>query len=76
MQVVDTRCVILIVVSYLAYGIIGVAVEYAAVRQSHQSPDRANNRRKVQLERLDRVWKRSRIPVWLGLIVAAWFFCQ
>lgn len=76
MQVVDNHCATLILAAYLLHGAVGILVEYAAVKQAQENEESATTPRRAEWDRLDRRWKRSRLPVWLGLIVAGWFLCQ
>lgn len=76
MPVADSHCVTLILVAYLAYGVLGIALEYAAAKQVRDEVSGAKVGGNMNFDRLDRFWTRGRIPVLLGLIVAGWFLCQ
>lgn len=81
MPTIDFMCGPIILVAYLVFGIVGILLEYALRKHVEGIPhpvteEAIGSELGRRLFRLDRVWRRSRTPVWLGLPLLGWLLCR
>lgn len=80
MPVATKICGGLILVGYLVFGMLGIFLEYVLAEHTRGLPNPVDEnailtQRGRRLFRWDRLWRRSRTPVWLAIPVLGWFLC-
>lgn len=76
-----TTCAVLLVLSYVIFGVLGMVLEWRLTRATGGLPapvteDRVTTDEARRLFRLHALWAKSRIPVWIGLIVLGAVICR
>jgi hypothetical protein len=77
----DNLCAFILVVGFIAFGAVGVIIEVKLARSTKdlripiEESDIQSEQGK-KLFRLYDLWKRARIPIWLGSALILWFFCS
>jgi|GEM_PF-6854031 len=78
---VNYSCGAIILLAYIAFGLVGIRLEFLLHTHIQGIPnpvtlDAIQTERGRRLFRLDSLWRKCRIPVWIGLIVIGAVLCR
>jgi hypothetical protein len=81
MWTVNHLCAVLVVIGYILFGILGILLEWK-LRPHINGLTYPLNEAAIssqdgkRLFRYDKLWRKARIPVWIGSIAVAWLLCS